>query len=67
MKILPFILMRLCGIALGGGVVCEYRTGEGYVNINCRLTSSVEVLLNGVCVPLVVCTVHGAGDACFLC
>ena len=48
--------MRLCGIAVGGGVVCEYRTEEGYVNINCRLTSSVEVLLNGVCVPLVVCT-----------
>jgi len=48
--------MRLCSIALGGGVVCEHRTEEGYANINCRLTSSVEVLLNGVCVPLVVCT-----------
>jgi hypothetical protein len=45
--------MRLCSIAVDGGVVCEYRTEEGYVNINCRLTSSVEVLLNGVCVPLV--------------
>jgi len=56
LKSLPFIVMRLCSIALGGGVVCEYRTEEGYVNINCRLTSSVEVLLNGVCVSLVVCT-----------
>jgi len=48
--------MGLCSIALGGGVVFEYRTEEGHVNINCRLTSSVEVLLNGVCAPLVVCT-----------
>jgi len=56
LKSLPFIVMRLCSIAVDGGVVCEYRTEEGYVNINCRLTSSVEVLLNGVCVRLVVCT-----------
>jgi len=56
--------MRLCSIAVDGGVVCEYRTEEGYVNIKGRLMSSVEALLNGVCVPLVVCTERGIRGFC---